>query len=169
MKTTLYLTSSADGYIACCDHSVPWGSEAWDNFIGFCAEYKNIIVGAKSYELMHAANDLEKFNVKRCLVVSKKLSSVAEAEALIVRSPREALTVLQNEGFDRALLSGGRAVAQAFLDQGLVDELVLDVQAVILGKGIQMPSLTSDLLKLRLIDSRKSGADSVMLRYGPGS
>ena len=166
MKTTLYLTSSADGYIASSDHSVPWGSEAWDTFISFCAQYKNVIVGAKSYELMHAANDLEKFNVSRCIVVSKKLTSVPEPEALIVRDPRAAIEVLQKEGFELALLSGGRALAQSFLEQRLVDELVLDIQPVILGQGIKMPSLTESLLKLELIESRKSGAGSVLMRYG---
>ena len=168
MKTTLYLTTSVDGYIANEDHTLPWDAGAWENFIKICTEYKNVIVGRKSYELMHAANDLEQFKINRCVVVSRKLYTVTEPEALIVRSPKEALLVLQNEGFNRAFLSGGRAVAQAFLDERLIDELILDVQPIILGKGIQMPSPTKDLLKLELLDYNKSDSGSVMLRYSLG-
>jgi riboflavin biosynthesis pyrimidine reductase len=56
----------------------------------------------------------------------------------LVGSPQEALSYLHERGHELALLSGGAGLHNAFLSQGLVDELIFDVAPVLEGKGLNL-------------------------------
>ncbi|MCW2697668.1 MAG: ribD [Modestobacter sp.] len=96
-----------------------------------------------------------------------------EAPTLVSRAadPAELLAELFDRDVRRVLLEGGPTLAAAFLDAGLVDEVVVHLAPQLLGAG---PSLVGDLgittmgaaLRLQVLDVTLMGGD-VQVRLHP--
>ncbi|MDG0792514.1 dihydrofolate reductase family protein [Cohnella ginsengisoli] len=87
--------------------------------------------------------------------------------ATIADTPQEALDYLRGKGHSTALLSGGGALHQAFLRQGLVDELIFNIAPVLEGKGM---NILLDYEKytyqdVTLIESKPFEGGVVQLKY----
>ena len=67
---------------------------------------------------------------------SRLLDGSCETLVLDTRDPREALARLFDAGRRHVLLEGGPTLAAAFLDAGLVDEVVAYLAPVLLGSGV---------------------------------
>ena len=66
------------------------------------------------------------------------------------------------------MVHGSAQLAQALVEQGLVDELRLMVFPVVLGAGKRLFGETSDKRPLRLSDSKIVGDGVAILTYVPG-
>jgi dihydrofolate reductase len=53
------------------------------------------------------------------------------------------------------------------LRDGLVDELRLAVRPVVAGKGERLFEENGDLLRLRLVEARRTSTGAMLLVYGP--
>src|SRR4051812_15185737 len=76
----------------------------------------------------------------------------------------EVLRALSSRGVETLLVEGGPTIAGAFLEAGLVDEVVGYVRAAVLGDGrplLELPGVTTigDLRTFRLVDASIVGAD----------
>ena len=67
------------------------------------------------------------------------------------------------------MVHGSAQLAQALVEQGLVDELRLMVFPVVLGSGKRLFGETSDKQPLRLSDSRTVGDGVAILIYEPAA
>ena len=67
------------------------------------------------------------------------------------------------------MVHGSAQLAQALVEQGLVDELRLMVFPVVLGSGKRLFGETSDKKPLRLSDSRTVGDGVAILIYEPAA
>ena len=106
MKVTLFYNVSIDGFIARSDHSSPWSIDAKSVYQKRCLSAENIIVGARSYELMLEGPSSETPPVKRIIVVSSRNLPVKD-NVKLAKSPTHALFILKNENCNSALLIGG--------------------------------------------------------------
>lgn len=75
------------------------------------------------------------------------------------------LDALAAEGVQSLLLEGGPTLAAAFLDQGLVDKLMLFVAPVLAGEGPFLVGKLAAPLDLGRIESRRVGADVLLTAY----
>ena len=84
-----------------------------------------------------------------------------------MESPQEALTYLQTNGHTTALLAGGAALHNAFLSQGLVDEILFDVAPVLEGKGLNLllDQVHYRYQDVRMLDFKPLGSGVVQLHY----
>jgi len=79
--------------------------------------------------------------------------------------PEELLKELEDKGFSEAVLAGGTEVNSLFLNQGLVDELLITIEPILFGGGL---TLFKDLdldIKLELMEYKDLGNSVINLKY----
>lgn len=163
MKLTLYMAMSANGYIAKEDGDTPWSSEEWQGFADAVARTDGIIIGRKTYEIMKAEREFEKIGNPFVVVVSSQTGSGHGAE--FVKSPLDAMRVLQDRVASEVLVAGGGVLNASFMALGLVDEIYLDVEPIVFGKGIKLFAESNFEQRLELVSARQLSKNTVQLHY----
>ncbi|MBI2623464.1 MAG: dihydrofolate reductase [Candidatus Liptonbacteria bacterium] len=167
MKIILYMAITANGYIARENGDTPWSEEEFKAYYGFVKERGNVMVGWNTYELMKSGGEFEKCGNPFVVIVSRdnKNKNENEANACCASSPREAVEVLAGKGFKEVVVGGGGTLNAGFLKGGLIDELILDVEPLIFGKGIKLFKDTDMEARLELLETRALSKNTVRLRY----
>ena len=167
MKITLYIATSINGYIAKPDDNTDWLSEE-DN-AGFeqkCSEYGNVVLGRRSFETLKEDVPFPFFGVTSVVMTHQKIQNVWGDKAIFTdASPEEIVAMLQDKGFENILVGGGGQVNAAFLKAGLIDEIYVDIEPVLFGKGIKLAADEEFDYKLELVDTKKLNASTVQVHY----
>jgi dihydrofolate reductase len=80
-------------------------------------------------------------------------------------TPEEVVTYLEKQGYESAVLAGGARTNAAFLEKGLVDELLITIEPKLFGGGVSLiEGLVLDV-DLKLLEMTKLNEDSVQVRY----
>ena len=69
------------------------------------------------------------------------------------------------KGFKSVLLTSGATLNSSFAKLGLIDEVILNVEPVIEGKGIPLFKPEDFELKLELVEMKKSKGKTIQLHY----
>ncbi|GHO89446.1 dihydrofolate reductase family protein [Dictyobacter formicarum] len=141
MKTILWATLTANGNYAQSSPEHPPKEEALGDFATQAKAVGNFIVGRRTFEGMQASGG-NPFGEVDIVVVSQSVKDIPGVK--VAGSPQEALNYLQEKGHTTALLSGGADLHNAFLGQGLVDEVIFNVAPVMEGKGLNLLLDTGD-------------------------
>lgn len=168
MKVILSMAMSVNGIVA--DES---GSEDFlshDNWLAFVKLANRIgsnIWGRSTYEAVRTwegdyLKDLEK--VKK-IVISSDPSLKLDPGFTLAPSPKDALSKLEVDGKQEALVTGGPTINSAFVKAGLVDEIILTVEPAILGKGIALFSPADFSLRLELLEINYLNPNHLELHY----
>ncbi len=167
MKTILYMGISANGYIAKADGNSEWTSDK--NLEGFYEQSKkagNIIMGKNTY-LVASQYGYFPFPDSLNVIVSNEKIENKWGDSVVVtnESPKEILSMLEQKGFTTAFLAGGGKLNTSFAKQGLIDEIYLDIEPVILGQGIKIFADSDFEFWLELIDFKKLNTNTIQLHY----
>lgn len=165
MKTILWATLTANGNYAQSGPENPPRREALEDFAAQAKAAGNFIVGRRTFEGMRGRDGPGPFAGIDIVVVSQSASEIPGVT--VARSPREALSFLQEKGHQTALISGGADIHNSFLGQGLVDEVIFDVAPVLEGKGLNLLIDTENYgyKHVQLLDCKPLGGGVVQLRY----
>ncbi|HEY1646175.1 MAG TPA: dihydrofolate reductase family protein [Candidatus Saccharimonadales bacterium] len=165
MKVIMSMAITADGFIAKSNDDTSYLSEeGWDEFNARVSEIGNIIMGRKTYDIMFEDKSIE--GIKNATIVVLSSSKTGDVAGIHYEASAEnALAYLDNKGFDTALLSGGASTNTAFMNAGLVDEVWLDVEPTLIGKGVNLLELKEQEVHLKLIDTKKLSKNVIQLRY----
>ena len=132
-----------------------------------------LLLGRRTYEGFAAAwpsregEFADKFNNMPKYVVSSTLENPEWSNSTVLDGDlAEAVTKLRDEHDGDVVVHGSAQLAQALIDQDLVDELRLMVFPVVLGAGKRFFGDTSDKKPLRLTDSKSVGDGVAILVYG---
>jgi dihydrofolate reductase len=179
MKTQYYTATSLDGFIATEDDSLDWlfplGDVNNSSYPTFIADVGALAMGASTYEWMLRNADLVAAEVgspwpytqPAWVYSNRKLPEIAGADIRFVsgdvKPVHEAMRAAAGE--KNIWIVGGGDLAGQFHDAGLLDELIVQVGSVTLGKG--KPLFPRRVLSpvLKLMSVRQMGADMVELRY----
>jgi dihydrofolate reductase len=168
-RATLLLSTavSVDGFIAAADGSFDW-LEAFatpDDLEEFFAKVPVFIMGRTTYDQVRAFPSWP-YEGKRVIVLTHRRLDRAP-EGVEARSGPPAPIVKELKRATKGIiwhLGGGRS-AKDYLDEGLVDELQLDVIPITLGRGIPLFRPDAKPLRLSLIETRSFKSGIVRLRY----
>jgi dihydrofolate reductase len=174
MKTILWAALTANGNYAQSSAEHPPKKEALDDFAMHANAAGNFIVGRRTFEGMQDSSRIAQtemagagnpFASLDIVVMSHRIT--ARPGVKVVGSPHEALTYLQGKGHSTALLAGGAELHNAFLAQGLVDELIFTIAPVLEGKRLhlmldQHRYAYKDVV---LADCKPLGGGVIQLRY----
>lgn len=162
MKTILYATLSVDGYIGQAGEGRSIPKAILTNFMQMVGTCGNLIIGRRTYDLMYGENAGALFSGVELMVVSTSLQTNGVQCAT---SPQSALQHLNQKGFESALIGGGAQLDSAFLSNGLVDELYLNIDPRIANKGIRLTMADGFESDLKLMETTHLGENIVQLHY----
>ncbi len=164
MKVILYMAQTINGYIARENNETPWSEEEWLNFFKLVKKTKNIVIGKNTYEIMKANDEFSKIGNPFTVVVSKE-DFAPNSNFAIVKSPKEAIKLLKEKGFTKVLVGGGGKLNSSFLKENLIDEIYLDIEPSIFGKGIKIFAEADFEARLELIGTKKLSKNEIQLHY----
>lgn len=179
MKTQYYAATSLDGFIATENDSLDWlfplGDLNSSSYPAFIADVGALAMGSATYEWM--VRNAEKvasetgsawpYTQPAWIFSSRRLPIIDGANIRFVNGEvRDVHTEMQAAaGTKNIWIVGGGDLAGQFYDAGLLDELIIQVGSVTLGKG--KPLFPRRLLSpiLRLMSVHQMGAGMAELRY----
>jgi len=110
-------------------------------------------------------NEFLKIDNPFTVVVSHNKIQNESNEVVPAKSPKDALGLINKNGFDIALIAGGGKLNASFLNQNLIDEVYLDVEPHIFNDGIKLFEDLNNNIELKLIDTQGIGASTIQLHY----
>ena len=164
MKVVLYMATTVNSYIAKENGDCPWSDAVWDSYYTIAKQFKALILGSVTYEIMKNANEFEKIGDPFTVVVASK-PVAKRAHVAFVTSPRDALKLLKEKGFAKVLVGGGGRVNASFMKEQLIDEVILDVEPLVFGKGIKLFADEEFETALELIEVKRLSGHTIQLRY----
>lgn len=169
MKVILYMATSINGFISRKDDSTHWSDGELKAYIDKVKSCGNLVVGRKTYEIMQSDtdgdSDSEVLGNPQIVVITKNKSLIDKEKVKFVNSPREAIIFLKKTGFKEVLVAGGSKNNSAFLSEGLIDEIFLDIEPKVFGDGTPFLVPSNIELDLKLIGIAKIGDQTVQLHY----
>ncbi len=161
------MAMSLNGYIARENGSEDFLShENWEKFCSFAKEYGNFIVGRKAYEAVKSWGEGYGFDDLKGItkiIISQNQNYKLDIGYILASSPEDALLKLKD--FDTVLITGGSTINSAFAKLNLLDKVILNVEPIIIGKGIPLFALDNFDLNLELTSSEKSASGILTLTY----
>jgi len=168
MKVVLMMATSLNGIIATPDNKEDFLShENWEEFVKAVKQRGCFIWGRKTYENVRTwdAAYLDHLKDATKVIVSSDPELILAAGFIWANSPEEALDILDKKGFKEVVLTGGSKINSSFAKLGLIDEMLINLEGVIVGKGIPLFDPAEFELPLELIESNKITANIIQLRY----
>src|SRR6185503_18576260 len=144
MRTTVYVGTSLDGFIARKDGDIDWlvkyqNKEVHDSYKDFMNRVDAMVIGRGTFEkvITFAEWPYE----KKVFILSNSLKQlpeiVKEKAALVAMKPAALLNYLSDKGFSNIYVDGGKVI-QCFLREDLIDELIITKVPELIGSGIPL-------------------------------
>lgn len=167
MKVFIYMGVTPNGYIAKEDGESRWTSD--ENLNGFfdnCKKSGNIIMGKNTFQEALKYGYFPFANALNIVFSHEKIENKWGENVLFTdKTPEEILNFLSQKGFKSAFLAGGGKLNSSFLEKGLVDEIYLDVEPIIFGKGISLTAASVFEYEMKLQGFKKLNKDTIQLHY----
>lgn len=179
MKTQYYAATSLDGFIATEDDSLDWlfplGNINDTSYPAFIAEVGALAMGSATYEWMlrHAQTVTSEtgsawpYTQPTWVFSSRTLPATQGANLRFAQGDvRPIHSAMRAAAGDRNIwIVGGGDLAGQFYDAGLLDELIVQVCSVTLGKGKPLFPRRLTSPSLELVSVRQVGTGFAELRY----
>ena len=145
MPNFVYIATSLDGFIAKKDGGIDWlletpNPEGSDfGFSEFMKSVDAIVMGRNTFELVLTFSEWH--YTKPVFVLSNTLQSVpnnvTDKAEILSGNPESIIKELNSRGYKNFYIDGGITI-QNFLDQELIDELIITRIPILLGDGIPL-------------------------------
>jgi dihydrofolate reductase len=182
MKTQYYTATTINGYLADEDNSLDWlfqfgeieeSEGVRDDYPEFIDQVGAVAMGSTTYEwVIEHENLLENpekwpYEVPTWVFSSRELPTVDGANTRFVQgdvAPVHTEMVEAADGKNVWLVGGGDLVGQ-FYDNGLLDEMILNVAPVTLASGAPLLPRRITTPPLKLVNMQKYSDDFAVLTY----
>src|SRR3989338_916653 len=166
MKIILYMAMSLNGMIAKTNDNTSWITpEEWNSYSSTVRKAGALIVGRRTYNILTKQPEFKEFKNVKLVVVSKKQNpELVNDSHLIAESPEKALELLKD--FKEIIVAGGGILDNSFIEKNLVDEVYVDIEPIILTKGIPLFAGEKIIeINLKLIGQKKISENEIQLHY----
>jgi dihydrofolate reductase len=167
-KVKLFIASSLDCYIAREDGGIDWlFTDADYGYTKFYDSIDTIIVGRKSYDQSLILDEYPYKGKKVYVFTRKKVrknNNEQDVEYIDTNIQDFVTSLTQSIGKDIWLLGGGEIVS-VLLNAGLVDEIILSIHPIILGRGIPLLRNIQKEVNLKLENSLSFESGLTQLCY----
>jgi dihydrofolate reductase len=179
VKTQYYTASSLDGFIADPNHSLDWlfplGEIGDTSFPSFIREVGSLAMGSHTYEWMlrHVVGPTADrpqpwpYEAPTWVFTSRDLPLVPGTDIRFTRGGVRAVheEMVEAAGGKNVWIVGGGDLAGQFYDEGLLDELFVQIASVTLGAGKPLLPRKITSPPLRLLSVRAVGTGFAELHY----
>jgi len=158
-KVIVYIAQSLDGYISTKDGSVAWldrfNTDADYGFSKFIQGIDTVVQGNTTYQQFKS-----NYAGKNNYVFSEKADSLSEKGVVFVKgSIKKFINSLDKGSHKNIWLVGGSNLLSGFLNERIVNELIIFIMPIILKEGIPLFSNieTSPQISLKSIKKYRNG------------
>jgi len=166
MKVILYMATTLNGVIAKFDDSADFlTKEESASYVSKVKEAEALIVGKRTYGILSQQPEFQEFlkaGVK-IVAISHSNFELKDPNHEVAHSPTEALEILKE--FKTVILAGGGITNASFLAENLVDEIYIDIEPAVLGKGIPLFNGPDFDRPLKLLGTKKLSENEIQLHY----
>ena len=144
MRTTVYVGTSLDGFIARKDGDIDWlvkyqNKEVHDSYKEFISRIDAIVIGRGTFEKVLSFSEWP--YERKVFVLSSSLKQIPETlnekATLISMNHAALLSYLSGKGYSNIYVDGGKVI-QSFLKEDLIDELIITRVPELIGTGIPL-------------------------------
>ena len=172
MLCTAYLGMSLDGFIAGPNDELDWLDEPEHSdgvdygYAAFMDSVDALVMGRRTFETVTGL--VEEWPYDKPVIVMS--ATLTELPAHVTRSeifsgsPAEVVALAEERGWASLYVDGGK-LASSFLNDGLLDELIVSVLPVALGTGVPVFGALADHTWLKLASTESFDNGMVQLRY----
>ena len=165
MGVTLWMAMSLNGMTARPDGAEDFLSNAnWELFVDLVRDSDALVWGRVTHELFEQS--IRPYSADRPIVAVTSDAGYATGHGILrAASPADAVETLRGRGANKILLAGGSALNGAFIRAGLVDDVVLGVEPVIVAQGLPLVRGDAPDLRLQLADVRRVSDQTLLMKY----
>jgi dihydrofolate reductase len=171
-RVTLYIASSFDGYISGPNGELDWlptGEGEGDEDYGYHEFYDSIdtvFMGRTTYKQVLSFDVPYPYTGKTSYVFTRSAEVEKDEHSTFVSEDISSFIerIQKSPGKDIWLNGGGQLVT-AFMDAGLIDEIVLTIIPIVLGEGIPLLDKLDRRVGLKLIEAKSYDSGFVQLHY----
>jgi dihydrofolate reductase len=182
MKCSVFIATSADGYIATKDGGVEWlekagkadadmGGQPDTSFKDYMSTVDCMIMGRKCMEKISSFNltaEQWPYGDTRIFVLSNSVKVApdnlkdrvemvsGEIPALVAR--------LESEGFQHAYIDGGSTIT-SFLNLGLINEMTISRAPILIGEGIPLVGKINKHIRLENSQAKACTNGFIQVKY----
>ncbi|MCI0661501.1 MAG: dihydrofolate reductase family protein [Acidobacteria bacterium] len=169
-KLKYHVASSTDGFIARKDHTVEGFLAEGEHVTDYLASLKNdydiVLMGRRTYEFGYQFGVTNPYPWMRQYVFSRTMERSPDPNVeLVSENIVEFVRELKRESGKDIYLCGGADLAAALFAEGLVDEIILKLNPVLLGSGIPLFSGIIEQSDLMLIGTKVYKNGVLLLHY----
>lgn len=169
-KLAYHVASTLDGFIAREDDSfdcfVNEGDHVTDYLATLRTHYGAVVMGRRTYDIGLKFDVTDPYPYLETYVVSRTLKESPNPRVhLISDDVVGAVRALKAQEGKDIYLAGGGALTTQLLTAGLVDEVLVKLNPVLLGSGIPLVSRLGAHVNLELLSTKVYRAGVVLLQY----
>ncbi|MCH5584850.1 dihydrofolate reductase family protein [Shimazuella sp. AN120528] len=141
-KVILYIAMSIDGHIADDEDGLDWlhttQGEGDNGYSDFIERIDTVVMGNKTYKEIQAFDVPFPYVDKECFVFSNQETGSDEYVQYTNENVVDFIERLNQKGKKDIWIVGGGSLIKHFMQYQLIDELILTIAPVTLGKGIRL-------------------------------
>ena len=164
----LYIAMSLDGYIADVDGGIDWlyevEGEGDNGYFAFYETVDTIIMGRTTYDQILTFDCEWPYSGKKCYVFTNREHAPDSNVEFVTGDIPGFMSDLKSQSGSNIWLLGGAELIDGFMKERLVDEFVIAVIPMILGRGIPLFKCGNPKLNLILREMTQFN-DIVLLHY----
>ncbi len=183
MKCSVFIATSADGYIATLDGGVDWlhtagnqeahmGADSDMGFVSFMSTVDCMVMGRKCMDMissMNLAPEEWPYGDTHIVVLSNSVKeppeNLKDKVEMFSGDITDLVENLKGKGFSHAYIDGGATIT-SFLNLKLIDEMTITKTPVLLGEGIPLFGKIDSNIKLEKAEAKAFPNDFVQIKYG---
>jgi dihydrofolate reductase len=164
-RVILNLAVSLDGFIEGPNGEFDWCFTEQDyGMTNFLNRIDSIFFGRKSYEVL-ISMDKNPYPDKTKYVFSSTLKSTDPSMIVLSEDLKTPVDNIKRKAGRDIWLFGGASLVGAFINEGLIDELLLSFHPILLGSGKPLFENINDRIHLTLINAQTYSSGLVQLHY----
>jgi dihydrofolate reductase len=171
MRTVTYgAACSLDGFIAPSDGSMDWlhfSRDVQDVMTRYWATVDTMLMGRKTWEfaMAHGGAGGGSMSGITTYVFSRTLADVGGDANLVSDDAGEFVRRLKQQPGKGICVMGGGELAQSLFEAGVIDEVGLNVQPILLGSGVPFFRDAGRRIPLELTEARVIDGGCVLMNY----
>jgi len=164
-----YVASTLDGYIAHEDGTFDgfqWDDEVVSDFMEDLESFGTVLMGRKTYDVGLKEGKTSPYPSMRQVLFSRTLKSSPDPAVELVNGKITEFVKSLKVYADRPIwLCGGAEIASTLMNAGLIDRVVVKLNPVIFGGGIQLTSALGNRVPIELENTKVYGCGILKLTY----
>lgn len=172
-KTKLFIATTLDGFIAREDGSLDWlyeipnPNEIDHGYTDFYSTIDVVVIGRKTYEEILGFGVEWPYSTSKTYIISSKEDFKAQTEntEVIHQINHESIVKIKESSKKNIWIVGGGEIITAFLNHESIDEMILCLTQILLGKGIKLFPNNPKETKFELVKSEPFETGIINLTY----